>query len=747
MLSQKSVLARLLANENIHIQQANFDTAFFDVESRTLGLPLWKEMSSDMYDLLVGHEVGHALYSPASAEALKIKGVPFSYMNVIEDIRIEKAILAKYPGLVANFKRGYLEMVKMDIFRTKDRDINKMFFMDRLNLKAKGRDAVEIEFSAEEMPYVKMAMAVETFEDVATVGRAIVAWLGAKNDSSDKSEDGPAGATTTEIASFDQDADAEDSDAEDSGGQPSENTSEPSEGQPAEGDGDSNEADAEDGKEGKGDASSDEGEETEEDGKENGNAAGGAPGAEDSTDEPKKNEKTATGKQGAPGTAPSIPENLPEVETEVAQRQNMSKLNEACAKTYIQGMTRQAFELLKNPYQVVIQSREDHMKRLGESGYADMLANAVGSYDEFMVQTKQVVNMMAKEFEMRKAAFRSARARTSTKGSLDVNKLHAYKYDDQIFKQVTTLADGKNHGMMMLVDYSGSMHNVMPSVIRQTIALVLFCKRVNIPFEVYGFTSREVDYTERKAIAKASSAYVRFDYDDLVLNQLFTNKMSKRDFDRALKTFYIQSKSIGYMPSLEKMSGTPLNAALMASEFLIKDFRKSNPVHKMNLITLTDGESNTVSHIAGKDGYANRDTIMDVNKKRIHLRSTYYGGVDSTTEILKAIKGNNVTATNFFICSRHDFRREMYRILKTDKEQVEARNQMSRDGVWITKDVYGYDCRFTIVDNSSTLSGETDDFEIAETATASQIAKAFSKFSGSKRGNRVVTQKFAEIIA
>ncbi len=102
--------------------------------------------------------------------------------------------------------------------------------------------------------------------------------------------------------------------------------------------------------------------------------------------------------------------------------------------------------------------------------------------------------MTAKEFEMRKAAFRSVRARTSTKGSLDVNKLHAYKYDDQLFKQVTTLADGKNLGMMMLVDYSGSMSNVMPSVIRQTISLVLFCKRVNIPFEVYGFTSRENYY-------------------------------------------------------------------------------------------------------------------------------------------------------------------------------------------------------------------------------------------------------------
>ena len=747
MLSQKSVLARLLANENISVQQANFQTAFFDVESRTLGLPLWKEMSSDMYDLLVGHEVGHALYSPSSAEALKIKGVPFSYMNVIEDIRIEKAILAKYPGLVANFKRGYLEMVELDIFSTKDRDINKMFFMDRLNLKAKGRDAIEVEFSAEEMPYVKMAMAVETFEDVGNVGRAIVAWLGAKNDSSDKPEDGPE--ATIEIASFDQDADTEDS-----GDQPSEDTSEASDGQPAEGK--SGKGDAKDAKDGKGESAEGEGDDkdgdngdgdgADDDQKEGGNTAG-APGAQDSTDEPESKEKTATGKKGSPGTAPSVPEDLPEVETEYAQRHNMSSLVEKSSKMFVQGMTRQAFELLKNPYPVILQSREDHVKQLEKHGYGELFVNATKGYDDFMSQTKQVVNLMSKEFEMRKAAFRSVRARTSTKGSLDVNKLHAYKYDDQLFKQVTTLADGKNHGMMMLVDYSGSMSNVMPSVIRQTIALVLFCKRVNIPFEVYGFTTREYENSVASAISKASSRYIRFDYDDLVLNQLFTNKMSKRDFDRALKTFYVQSQSIRYLPRLEKLNGTPLNAALMACEFLIKDFMKSNPVHKMNLITLTDGESNSASTITGVDGYGAKDIIMDVNKKRINIKATYYGGVDSTAEILKAIKGNNITATNFFICSRSDFRKEMYRVVEGYKAQQEAKDDMSRDGVWISNNVHGYDRRFMIVDSSDTMSGENDDFEIAETATASQIAKAFSKFSGSKRGNRVVTQKFMEIVA
>jgi hypothetical protein len=292
------------------------------------------------------------------------------------------------------------------------------------------------------------------------------------------------------------------------------------------------------------------------------------------------------------------------------------------------------------------------------------------------------------------------------------------------------------------------MFKVMPSVIRQTIALVLFCKRVNIPFEVYGFTTRSDDNEIHGNVSRASSRYVRFNYDDLLLNQLFTNKMPKRDFDRALRTFYIQSKSISYMPKLEKLQGTPLNAALLASEFLIKDFMKSNPVHKMNLITLTDGESNTASSVAGVDGYAARNMVMDIKGKRVELKTSWATGAETTQAILKAIKGNSVTATNFFICSRSDFRKEMYRTTGSDyKSQNEIKASMSRDGVWVSNDVNGYDRRFVIVDSSDTMSGENDDFEIADTATASQIAKAFSKYSGSKRGNRVVTQKFAEIIA
>ena len=47
----KSILAKLLANENIDVQYGNYQTAFFDVEKRVLGLPLWKDVSKNLTDL------------------------------------------------------------------------------------------------------------------------------------------------------------------------------------------------------------------------------------------------------------------------------------------------------------------------------------------------------------------------------------------------------------------------------------------------------------------------------------------------------------------------------------------------------------------------------------------------------------------------------------------------------------------------------------------------------------------------
>ena len=70
---------------------------------------------------------------------------------------------------------------------------------------------------------------------------------------------------------------------------------------------------------------------------------------------------------------------------------------------------------------------------------------------------------------MKKSADSYARATTSRTGVLDTTKLHTYKYNDDIFRKVTTVPDGKNHGLIFNVDWSGSMSTCIQDTMKQVL--------------------------------------------------------------------------------------------------------------------------------------------------------------------------------------------------------------------------------------------------------------------------------------
>ena len=103
---------------------------------------------------------------------------------------------------------------------------------------------------------------------------------------------------------------------------------------------------------------------------------------------------------------------------------------------------------------------------------------------------------------------------------LDTAKLHTYKYSDDIFKKVTVLPDGKNHGLLFLLDWSGSMSSEILATVKQLLNLTAFCKKVQIPFEVYAFTNEF--YAVRRA-KQGKDDYI------LMMNILLTMVVKKKD--------------------------------------------------------------------------------------------------------------------------------------------------------------------------------------------------------------------------
>ena len=137
LLIQKDNLAKLLAKENLTIVHRKVPTAYFDLKNRILCCPILKEdISPELYDLFMGHEVSHALNTPyegvhsAVVKNKTLKG----YLNVVEDVRIERMIKETYPGLRKSFFKAYNELMDIDFFGVNKRNIQETSLIDKINL-------------------------------------------------------------------------------------------------------------------------------------------------------------------------------------------------------------------------------------------------------------------------------------------------------------------------------------------------------------------------------------------------------------------------------------------------------------------------------------------------------------------------------------------------------------------------------------------------------------------------------------
>ena len=182
----KAQLAKLLATEDLVVEHKNVATAQFDVDKRILTLPQWNKASNVVYDMLVGHEVGHALFTPNKWDF----DVPRGIVNVTEDARIEKLMKRKYPGLNKSFHGGYQELSDQDFFCIGGEDIESMNLADRINLHFKIGKFVKIPFvNCEENVIVKNVGDAETFDDAVSAAEQIYNYIKKQKEEEKKVED------------------------------------------------------------------------------------------------------------------------------------------------------------------------------------------------------------------------------------------------------------------------------------------------------------------------------------------------------------------------------------------------------------------------------------------------------------------------------------------------------------------------------------------------------------------------------
>ena len=187
-IESKEKLAKLLAVEDLDVQHQQVETAYFDIKNRCLILPIWKDMPDHLYDLLVGHEVGHALFTPTNLERVQkaYKKSSKSCVNIIEDARIEKLVKNRYPGLRKPFFSGYKHLVEKDFFGLSERPASdEMNILDKINLYFKIPTSVDFSFNDIEEGFIKRIEKAKSFKDVEKLSEEIYAYAKLQKDDED----------------------------------------------------------------------------------------------------------------------------------------------------------------------------------------------------------------------------------------------------------------------------------------------------------------------------------------------------------------------------------------------------------------------------------------------------------------------------------------------------------------------------------------------------------------------------------
>ena len=187
-----------------------------------------------------------------------------------------------------------------------------------------------------------------------------------------------------------------------------------------------------------------------------------------------------------------VDDNLDQSDTERAWNDNQYMLIDDDAKEWIYlDLPEVNLDKVVVPYKVIQTKLENYFinENVDGEAFTRSVDKTTDVYKKYKHDAQSSVNYLVKQFEMKKSADKYSRSSESRTGVINTNALYKYKLTDDIFVRSNVVSDGKNHGLMFLLDWSGSMSNCMMDTIKQLYNLMWFCRKVQIPFEVYAFQS------------------------------------------------------------------------------------------------------------------------------------------------------------------------------------------------------------------------------------------------------------------
>lgn len=708
----KRAVANLMARENITVQVVSgADTAKFNPTTRVLIVPNWVGLTIEQCDLLMSHEIGHALFTDRKMDISKISKGLFTYLNIIEDARIERKMKAAFPGIGPTFFKGYREFhangpilkgTTDSLINPKTGDhvtIASMKLIDRINLYYKIGAFAKCPISADEAKWIARIDRATSTDDCLAIARDMhkeqkesdkkeqpknnpsnAPEKQPKQGQTEQGDDQPADQQSSSGSKQDdskeKDAKDQDTSADEDGAEGDEDEADDqgSNSSADEDEADAKPADSEASADESSDESSDESDESSDE-------------SDEDSDEPSKADDSDGDDQPAdkPSDGTSDEDSDPSADTsdmtEEALKDIASKTPGESDVVHIVYPVL-TDEVLKNRTITARKWTLDALEAitLANGTEADLDALEADWNAKYLATAKH----MALEFERRKMAKQMIASTTAKSGKLDLSKLAQYRFTDDLFKRSVNVPNGKSHGVVMLIDGSGSMSSVFANVIDQTLLFAHFAHQVNIPFEAYMFSDVTNWQSREGYFAQISQGINTLTLNETgvlvgLVNTTADRTMFKKNvrallavrarYDRTGPCVSAEtSRGISQIP-YSTLNGTPLFNGVMIAERHLARMKQTMHLDKTTFIVITDGEdtagltyesnkmpeydnTRTSQYFAGLNGpFVVRDAVT--KKNLTFVRTTpNYRGVETLTQPRNAV----LTMLLDIIKLRHDSR-------------------------------------------------------------------------------------------
>lgn len=749
------------------------------------------------------HETGHATDSP-DADTLRDSFQEYGkgLINILEDIRIEKLVKAKYPGSKKFFSNMYKELVlEHNFFSTKDQydpfDFNAKRFLDRVNCHFKVGARAAVRFNKAEQALIDEMNEMKTWEDVLLMAGKLKAiakknppqtpisppefspsnWSDDDQDESENEEsesesamgegpdsesaDGFSGESEDEgsESSDDSDDDSVDIDENELGGSlpldgfsPSDESSEGDDGESSEGDdGEESDSDAEGSTDADGSKStpSTDGEESDSE-----EFPGSKPAETDSGNNP-----DAESGEGESGESDSDNNPTPSVSRD---SQNVVDIDDDdLEEPETVTSSDSAFsEIVKNSGAVMYIPKTKDIPWIAQpwtdvqnqASWAGDNAYYVRKLQDFRKNIKNTVTAMVSEFNRSSAGAVARRTSYKDSGALDPLKMIQYRYNDNIFKRRKLVRDGKNHGVIMFVDFTGSMsyNRRNRAIMRQVLVTTEFCKKINIPFRVYGWADNFV--------RSDSGEYYGTKGTGVGMTEVLTSDMPKATYDKYAAWCLDGS-------GMTNGNSTPLVKAMFQTLPIVKKFRDDCHVDVVKMLFFTDGEgsggmngwgASTIIDDETNTKYSYSDFAKDFFKGDKAFdggnyykskRPGYLSNDQQQVLISKVLKDRyNVSTVFMYMNSTREINQKLNAGQWSDKDAAARRCDL-KSGTKLVQ--VGQDDSYTFVAIKDGYDIETGAFRLStgKNATNAQIKKAFRKVTNLRKSSTVFATITAKAIA